>query len=264
MDLGLKDKIAVITGGSGGIGLAVAEGLAQEGVHLALCARNEERVQVQARALADRYGVEVIGIGADVSKPADITQFVARIKNEFDGVDILINNAGTGSEERIMEAPDEKWQYYWDLHVMAAVRLSRGLVPLMRQRGGGVILNNASICATQPLGYEPIYNVTKAALVMFSKCLANELIPYNIRVNTVNPGLVLTPDWKKTAALLTAGKDMTPEQYLDQIAKDNTPIGRFASPEEIAQFFAFLCSPRASYSVGSTYYIDGGWLNVIT
>jgi NAD(P)-dependent dehydrogenase (short-subunit alcohol dehydrogenase family) len=99
---------------------------------------------------------------------------------------------------------------------------------------------------------------------MFSKCLANEVIPYNIRVNAVNPGLVLTPDWKKTATLLTAGKDMTPEQYLDKIAKDNAPIGRFASPEEIAQFFVFLCSPRASYAVGSTYYIDGGWLNVIT
>ncbi len=264
MDLGLKDKVAVITGGSVGIGLAVAEGLAQEGVHLAICARNEERVQAQARALADRYGVKTIGVSADVSQPADITQFAARIENEFGGVDILINNAGTGSEEKIMDAPDEKWQYYWDLHVMAAVRLSRALVPLMLKRGGGVILNNASICATQPLGYEPIYNVTKAALVMFSKCLADELIPHNIRVNTVNPGLVLTPDWKKTATLLTAGKDMTPDQYLDQIAKDNAPIGRFASPEEVAQFFVFLCSPRASYSVGSTYYIDGGWLNVIT
>jgi NAD(P)-dependent dehydrogenase (short-subunit alcohol dehydrogenase family) len=264
MNLDLKDKVAVITGGSVGIGLAVAEGLAQEGVHLAICARDEARVQAKARAIADQYGVRVIGVSADVSKPDDIAQFVARLEKEFDGVDILINNAGTGSEEKIMDAPDERWQYYWDLHVMAAVRLSRAVVPMMRKRGGGVVLNNASICATQPLGYEPIYNVTKAALVMFSKCLANELIPYNIRVNTVNPGLVLTPDWKKTATILTAGTDRTPEQYLDQIAKDNAPIGRFASPEEIAHFFVFLCSPRASYSVGSTYYIDGGWLNVIS
>jgi NAD(P)-dependent dehydrogenase (short-subunit alcohol dehydrogenase family) len=147
---------------------------------------------------------------------------------------------------------------------MAAVRLARALAPSMRNRGGGVILNNASICATQPLYYEPIYNVTKAALVMFSKCLANELIPHNIRVNAINPGLVMTPDWKKTATLLTEGKDITWEEYLDQIAKDNAPIGRFASPEEVADFFVFLCSPRASYCVGSTYYIDGGWLKVIT
>ena len=98
-----------------------------------------------------------------------------------------------------MEAPDEKWQFYWDLHVMAAVRLARGLVPFMRQRGGGVILHNASICAIQPLWYEPIYNVTKAALMMFSKTLSLELIKDNIRVNTINPGLILTPDWIKTA-----------------------------------------------------------------
>lgn len=264
MDLGLKDKVAAISGGSVGIGLAVAEALAQEGVHLALCGRNEERVQAKAREIAQRWGVKVIAVRADVSQPADITGFAMAIEKQFGGADILINNAGTGSEEKIMDAPDEKWQYYWDLHVMAAVRLSRELVPFMRQRGGGVILNNASICATQPLGYEPIYNTTKAALVMFSKCLAEELIPYNIRVNTINPGLVLTPDWRKTATILTTGKDMTPDQYLDKIAKDNAPIGRFASPEEVAQFFVFLCSPRASYCVGSTYYVDGGWLKVIT
>jgi NAD(P)-dependent dehydrogenase (short-subunit alcohol dehydrogenase family) len=264
MDLELKDKVAVITGGSVGIGLAIAHGLAQEGVHLALCARDEARVREQADAIARQHGVRAIGLKADVTQSHDLDYVVAAVDDQFGVVDILINNAGTGSEETIMDAPDEKWQYYWDLHVMAAVRLSRGLVPLMRRRGGGVILNNASICATQPLGYEPIYNVTKAALVMFSKCLANELIPENIRVNTVNPGLVLTPDWRNTATLLTADQDITPDQYLDRIAKDNAPIGRFASPEEVAHFFVFLCSPRASYSVGSTYYIDGGWLNVIT
>jgi NAD(P)-dependent dehydrogenase (short-subunit alcohol dehydrogenase family) len=264
MDLGLKDKVGVVTGGSIGIGLAVARGLAAEGVHLALCARGEERVKGAAKAIGDQYGTKAIGVKVDVSKPEDIDRFVLAIEKEFGGTDILINNAGTGSEETILEAPDDRWQYYWDLHVMAAVRLSRALAPSMRSRGGGVILNNASICATQPLGYEPIYNVTKAALVMFSKCLANELIPYDIRVNAINPGLVMTPDWKKTATLLTEGKDITWEEYLDQIARDSAPIGRFASPEEVADFFVFLCSPRASYCVGSTYYIDGGWLKVIT
>jgi NAD(P)-dependent dehydrogenase (short-subunit alcohol dehydrogenase family) len=265
MDLELKDKIAVITGGSVGIGLAMAEGLAQEGVHLALCARNEERVRAKAQEIAQKYGVKAIGVKADVTQVDDLDRFCATLSAEFgDGIDILINNAGTGSEEKIMTAADERWQYYWDLHVMAAIRLSRSLVPLMRKRGGGVILNNASICATQPLYYEPIYNVTKSALVMFSKCLALELIPENIRVNTINPGLVMTPDWRKTATILTTGKDMTPDEYLDQIAEDNAPIGRFASPEEIAHFVVFLCSPRASYCVGSTYYVDGGWLKVIT
>jgi NAD(P)-dependent dehydrogenase (short-subunit alcohol dehydrogenase family) len=264
MDLKLKDKVAVITGGSVGIGLAVAQGLAQEGVHVALCARNAERVQARAQEIADQYNVKAIGIACDVTSVDDINRFTSTLEETFDGVDILINNAGTGSEETIIEASDERWQYYWDLHVMAAIRLSRGIVPLMRKRGGGVILNNASICASQPLYYEPIYNTTKAALVMFSKCLANELIPENIRVNTINPGLVLTPDWIKTAKILTEDQDTTWEKYLDKIAKDNTPIGRFATPEEIANFFVFMCSPLASYSVGSTYYVDGGWLNVTT
>lgn len=264
MDLQLKDKVAVITGGSVGIGLAVARGLAAEGVHVALCARDGQRAQQRAQEISDEYGVRAIGFEADVTDPVALTRFAQTVEAEFDGTDILINNAGTGSEETIMTASDERWQYYWDLHLMAAVRLSRALVPSMRRRGGGVILNNASICATQPLGYEPIYNVTKAALVMFSKCLANELIKDNIRVNTVNPGLVMTPDWQKTAKLLTEGTDTTWEEYLDKIARDNAPIGRFATPEEIADFFVFLCSPRASYSVGSTYYVDGGWLNVIT
>lgn len=264
MDMDLRGKVAVITGGSVGIGLAVAEALAREGVHLALCARDEARVVERAQTISTKFGVQVVGIRADVSKTDDIDHVINETKRTFGGADILINNAGTGSDETIMDAPDTKWQYYWDLHVMAAVRLSRGLAPLMQSRGGGVILNNASICASQPLGYEPIYNTTKAALVMFSKCLANELIVHNIRVNTINPGLVLTPDWYKTATLLTQATNTTPEAYLEGIAKDNAPIGRFATPEEIAHFFVFLCSPRASYAVGSTYYIDGGWLNVIT
>lgn len=263
MDLELKDKIAVITGGSVGIGLAIAEALAQEGVHLALCARDEGRVVAKAAAIREKYGVRAIGVSVDVSKAEDIERFVAAIDAEYGAADILINNAGTGSEETILNASDERWQYYWDLHVMAAVRLARGLFPLIQKRGGGVILNNGSICATQPLGYEPIYNTTKAALAMFSKCLANEMIQYNIRVNLVNPGLVQTPDWEKTAKLLTRDKDITWEQYLDKIAKDNAPIGRFATAEEVANFFVFLCSPRASYSVGSSYYVDGGWLKVV-
>ncbi len=263
MDLMLRDKVAVITGGSVGIGLAVAEALAAEGVHLALCARNEERLSAAGEHIREAHSVRVLTVPADVTRSADILGVSEQVERELGGVDILISNAGTGSEEKIMEAPDEKWQYYWDLHVMAAVRMSRAIVPLMRRRGGGVIINNASICAKQPLGYEPIYNTTKAALVMFSKCLANELIAENIRVNTVNPGLVLTPDWWKTAGILSKQEGITAQEYLDRIARENAPIGRFASPEELANFFVFLCSPRASYCVGSTYYVDGGWLRVI-
>ncbi len=264
MDLSLKDKVAVITGGSIGIGLAVAEGLAAEGVHLVLVARAADRVSEQASRLAKQFGVQTLGVAADVSKAEDVDRVVAETAKQFEnGIDILINNAGTGSNETVMEAPDSKWQYYWDLHVMAAVRLARSLVPAMRRRGGGVILHNASICAAQPLWYEPIYNVTKAALMMFSKTLANELIKENIRVNCINPGLILTPDWIKTAKQLTADKGGDWEGYLASVAREHAPIDRFGTPEELANFFVFLCSNRASYSVGSTYFVDGGMLKVV-
>ena len=263
MDLELKGKVGVITGGSEGIGFAVAEGLASEGAHVVLIARDAARVAERAAEITAKHNVKALGIAADVSVGDEIQRALAEIERSFGGADILINNAGTGTNETILDAPDEKWQHFWDLHVMAAVRMSRGLVPAMQRRGGGVILNNASICAKQPLGYEPIYNTTKAALVMFSKCLANEVIKYNIRVNAINPGLVLTKDWVKTATQLTAGTGRTAYDYLDDIAKQNAPIGRFATPEELAQFFVFMCSPRASYCVGSEYFVDGGWLNVV-
>jgi 3-oxoacyl-[acyl-carrier protein] reductase len=263
MDLGLADKVAVITGGSVGIGLAVARELAREGVHLALIARDHERLAERVNEIREEFGVRALGIAADVATAKGCARAVALVEREYGGCDLLINNAGTGSNETIMAAPDDKWQRYWELHVMAAVRLARGLAPMMRARGGGVILNNASICAAQPLWYEPIYNVTKAALVMLSKNLANELIPDNIRVNALNLGLVLTPDWIKTATELTQGTGRPWQSYIEGVAHEHAPIKRFATPEEVASFFVFLCSERASYSVGATYYVDGGMLKVV-
>ena len=262
MDLGLANKVAVITGGSVGIGLAVAEGLAAEGAHVVIAARQAERVDAEARRLGDRYGVPTLGVACDVGTREGTDALLAAV-DRFGGADILINNAGTGSNETVMEASDDKWQSYWDLHVMAAVRLARGLVPGMRRRGGGVILHNASICAAQPLWYEPIYNVTKSALMMFSKTLATEVIADNIRVNCINPGLILTPDWIKTAQQLTADRGGDWQGYLDGVANEHAPIRRFGSPEELAHFFVFLCSDKASYSVGSTYFVDGGMLKTV-
>jgi len=260
MDLGLKGKLAVITGGSVGIGLAVAEGLAAEGANVLLTARGRERVEAEAARVAQAFGVKAQGVAADVATAAGCDAVIAAAA-AMGGADILINNAGTGSNEKIADATDDKWQYYWDLHVMAGVRLGRGLVPQMKGRGGGVILHNASICAVQPLWYEPIYNTTKAALMMFSKTLANEVVGDNIRVNTINPGLVLTPDWVKTAKQL-AGEDGY-QAHLQGVADEAGGLKRFATPEEMAHFFVFLCSNKATYSTGSTYFVDGGWLRTV-
>ena len=202
---------------------------------LAVCARDEKRLAHEAEEIRKEYNIPVHAKGCDVSKPDSVRSFIHSIDETYGGIDILINNAGAGTNETIAEAPDEKWQYFWDLHVMAAVRFSRDLLPLFKKRGGGVILNNSSICAKQPLGYEPIYNTTKAALSMFSKCLSNEYISHNIRVNTINPGLIMTPDWRKTAAALGKEEGITADEYLDRLAKEYTPIGRFASPEELAK-----------------------------
>ena len=263
MDLGLKNKVALITGGSKGIGLAVAEALAAEGVHLVLCARDSKLLAEQVDRIHGEFGIQTLGISADLSQASDVYRVVQETDDHFSALDILINNAGIGSNETVMNASDEKWQFYWDLHVMAAIRLARGVVPLMRRRGGGIILHNASINAKQPSPTEPIYNVTKAALMMFSKCLANELIHENIRVNCINPGLILTQAWVDWAENQAAQPGQSWQEILDQIAKRDTPIGRFASPQELADFLVFLCSDRASYCVGSTFYVDGGWLNVV-
>jgi 3-oxoacyl-[acyl-carrier protein] reductase len=261
MDLGLKGKVAVITGGSIGIGLAIAHGLAAEGANILIAARGRERAEAEAEAIARKHGVEAHAIAADVATAEGCQAVIDGLASRFGAADILINNAGTGSNETIAEATDTKWQYYWDLHVMAAVRLARGLMPGMKGKGGGVILHNASICATQPLWYEPIYNTTKAALMMFSKTLSTELAPHNIRVNCVNPGLILTPDWEKTARQLAGDEGY--QAHLQGVADEYAAMKRFGSPEELAHFFVFLCSDKASYSTGSTYFVDGGMLKTV-
>lgn len=262
MDLGLKDKTAVITGASVGIGLAAAEGLAAEGANIVMAARGGERLSEEATRVGNTYGVRTLPVSCDVAT-AEGTRDLIEAAEAFGGADILINNAGTGSNETIQEADDARWQYYWDLHVMAAVRLARGIVPQMKLRSGGVVLHNASICAVQPLWYEPIYNVTKSALMMFSKTLANEVVGDNIRVNCINPGLVLTPDWIKTAKLLTADSGGDWEGHLQGVANEAGGMKRFATPEELAHFLVFMCSDKASYSTGSTYFVDGGWLKTV-
>ncbi len=150
MDLGLSGKVAVITGGSVGISLAVAEGLAAEGAHVVIAARQPDRVEAEARRLQERHGVRTLGVSCDVGTREGTETLITAVE-QFGGADILVNNAGTGSNETVIDAPDEKRQSYWDLHAMSAVGLASGLVPGMRRRGGGVILHNASIYAVQPL-----------------------------------------------------------------------------------------------------------------
>ncbi|MGN6582279.1 MAG: SDR family NAD(P)-dependent oxidoreductase, partial [Rhizobiaceae bacterium] len=147
MDLGLKGKTAVVTGASVGIGLGVTEAFAREGADVVMAARQEERLATEARRIGETFGVRALPVACDVATNEGTDTLAEAVREGFGGADILVNNAGTGSNETIMEAADEKWQAYWELHVMAAVRLARAFVPMMRERGGGAILHNASICA---------------------------------------------------------------------------------------------------------------------
>jgi len=260
MDLELKDKVAVITGGSKGIGLGIAHAFAGEGANLVIAARTKSETDKAAADIRQRYGVRVTPVTSDVASVEGCKAVIAAAESAG-GADIFISNAGTGTDETVVNAPDEKWQYFWDLHVMASVRISRALALQMEKKGGGAMINIASICAVQPSAYEPIYNTTKAALMMLSKCLSNELISKNIRVNTVNPGLIQTPDWEARAQREHQGSNW--QSYLDDIAAKLAPIKRFASVKEVADFCIFLCSPRASYIVGSALHVDGGWLNTV-
>lgn len=259
MDLDLTGKIAVITGASKGIGLGIARAFAREGADVVMTARGGDVLGRAADQIAEEFGVRAQAVASDVATPEGC-QAIIDAAAELGGADILVSNAGTGSNETVADAPDEKWQFFWDLHVMAAVRLSRGLASQMDRKGGGAMLMNASICAVQPLWYEPIYNTTKSALLMFGKCLSTEMIKRNIRVNTVNPGLIRTPDWENTAREL-AGDGW--EDYLGQVADEHAPIRRFGTIEELADFCVFLCSDRASYCTGSAYHVDGGMLRTI-
>lgn len=259
MDLGLKGKVAVITGGSKGIGLAIARTFAREGADVVIVARTGDAIRSAANGIEADFGTRAMPLVADVATAEGCDAVIAAAA-KAGGSDIFVSNAGTGSNETVADAPDDKWQFYWDLHVMAAVRLSRALADQMEAKGGGAMLMNASICAVQPLWYEPIYNTTKAALLMFGKCLSSEMIKRGIRVNTVNPGLIRTPDWEKTARELR-GEGW--EAYLQEVADEHADIRRFGTVDELADFCVFLCSPRASYSVGSAYHVDGGMLKTV-
>ncbi|WP_092225994.1 SDR family NAD(P)-dependent oxidoreductase [Desulforhopalus singaporensis] len=263
MDLKLKGKKAVITAGASGIGRAIAEGLAREGVHIFIVDSNKQLAKKSTEEIEKKYGVKALSMMIDLSKSEQYIELLNKIENDFGGVDILINNVGLGgSREMIQDADDEKWSSNWDINVMAAVRMSRGLIPIMRQRGGGGIINIASICGKQPLSDNPIYAVTKAALIMFSKCLANEAILDNIRVNCINPGYTQTTGMNELVKHISEKQVINKDEAIQQIVKE-VPIKRFACPEEIASLVVFLCSPLASYCVGSEYYIDGGWLRTV-
>jgi 3-oxoacyl-[acyl-carrier protein] reductase len=252
MDLQLTDKVAIVTGSSRGLGLASATALALEGCRVVLSGRTAATLDDARKHVGARCGDagRVHGIQADVSTADGVRSLVDGAAARFGGVDILVNNVGLARGADLLETTDGDWQEAFDQTLYPAIRASRAVVPLMRARGGGVILMIASIFGRET-GGRMTYNAVKAAEISFAKSLAQQLARDNIRVNSVAPGSTLFPGgswWKRQQA--------DPE-WIAGFVKRELPFGRFGTPEEVGNVVAFLASPRASWVSGASIVVDG-------
>jgi 3-oxoacyl-[acyl-carrier protein] reductase len=252
MDLGLRDKVAIITGSSRGLGLASAHALAAEGCRITLCARTERTLAEASAAVAQTAGgtERVLGVAADLSTVPGVEAVIARTVDAFGGIDILVNNIGVARGAGLLETTDADWAEAIDQTLMPAVRASKLAVPHMQRRGGGAIIIVASIFGREA-GGRMTYNAVKAAEISLAKSMAQQLASSNIRVNSVSPGSILFEGgswWKRQQA--------DPEAIADFVARE-LPFGRFGAPREVGDVVAFLASPRASWISGTSVVVDG-------
>jgi 3-oxoacyl-[acyl-carrier protein] reductase len=252
MDLGLRDTVAVVTGSSRGLGLAIARALASEGCLICLCGRTESRLEQARRDVAIRaVGDErVIAIVGDVSTPDGVKSVIDGTLAAFGGIDILVNNVGLARGATITDTSDAEWQEAYDQTLFPAIRASRLAVPHMKQRGGGSIIIIASVFGREA-GGRMTYNAVKAAEISLAKSLAQQLASSNIRVNSVSPGSILFEGgswWKRQQENPAA---------IAEFVKRELPFGRFGTPEEVGDVVAFLASPRASWISGTSVVVDG-------
>jgi len=251
VDLRLTDKVAIVTGSSRGIGKAIATGLAAEGCRVALCAREADTLERSAAELR-ATGAKVLAVAADVGRPEDPARVVEEALGTFGRIDILVNNVGGArTAGPFLETADSAWQTAVDLNLMAVVRFSRLVVPVMQQAGGGAIINISSIWGRET-GGTATYNAVKAAEISLAKSMARELAPLSVRVNSVAPGSIFFPggSWDRR---LQADPD-----GIAAFMKREIPSGRFGKPEEVADVVVFLCSERARWVTGACLNVDGG------
>ncbi|MFL5796976.1 MAG: SDR family oxidoreductase [Actinomycetota bacterium] len=255
MDLGLRGRKAVVTGGSKGLGRAIADELAGEGCDVAICARNPEEVAEAAGALQS-HGTKVFGEACDVTVPDQVRSFIARCAEELGAIDILVNNAGRAHPGTFETLTDEDWQEDLDVKLFSMIRCSREALPHMRSRGGGRIVNINAVYGKYP---DPRFFATstiRAACLAFTKALSMEVAKDGILVNTVNIGFVVTPQWKNVHQRL--GPELSEDDFFARMAEAEVPLGRFGRDDEVGGVVAFLCSDRAAYVTGASVDVAGG------
>lgn len=259
MNLELDGKTAMVTGGSRGIGKATALALAREGANLALCARGLEDLQSSAEE-CETHGVDVAYYTADVTNPTEIDEMVELVKSRFGNLDLLVNNAGEGPRTGDIIPPDDVWQQHFDQYFLSVIRMTRAAIPLLLD-GGGRVINISSGNWLNPGEGPPTRSAMKAAVTTLTKSLANHYGTQGVYFNVVSPGLIATERlWKKggVGEQIAQERGTSIEKALEMYAQETHGLGRFATPEEVANVIAFLCSEQASGVHGSDYHVDAG------
>jgi 3-oxoacyl-[acyl-carrier protein] reductase len=255
VDLGLQDTVCLLTGSTGGIGRESARMLAAEGATVVTTGRRDEAPDVG----------EALHVAADLGRAGEPERLVREVEEKLGRVDCLVNNVGVAIQRSFEEVTDEQWDELWHLNVMSYVRTIRAVLPAMRARGGGVIVNVSSTAGKRPSASMPDYSVTKAAVLSLSRLVADVYAKDGIRCNAVAPGPTATEAWLGEGGLAdqqAARSGKTRDEVLAVVGAGR-PLGRLAEPEEIASVIAFLCSPRTAYVTGAAWSADGGTVPII-
>jgi 3-oxoacyl-[acyl-carrier protein] reductase len=258
MDLGLKDRVALVAASSQGLGRAVARGLAKEGAKLALCSRNAAALEKTAATIRRETGVEVLAWPVDVTKEELVHAFVDEVKERFGQVDICVTNAGGPPAKPFDATTVEDWRRAVDLNLMSTLFLAREVLPMMKDQRWGRLVTITSLSVKQPIEGLVLSNSVRAAVVGLVKTLSNEYAPHNVLVNNVCPGYTATDRLGDLSSTLAKSSGVAPAE-IEKRWTSQIPLGRLASPEEFADVTVFLCSERASYITGQSIAIDGGF-----
>lgn len=257
MDLGLRGKIALVAASSRGLGRAVAEDLATEGAHLVLCARSPEPLEAAAAELRGRHGVEVVAVPADLSEPQGVAAVVGVGLEALGRIDVLVTNTGGPPAGPFEDHSPDTWTNTVHANLDSVLNLTRAVLPGMKSRRWGRIVNITSIAVKQPVDGLILSNSIRAAVTGFAKTLANEAAPYGVTVNNVMPGYTRTARLDQLAAKMVQDRGISAEEAF-ATWESSIPMGRLGEPLELAAVVTFLCSERASFVTGVSIQVDGG------